>query len=124
MTYRYDATAIADGTRLRPNHNVNDAYIAAYPKGTVFSGDVLWVAPADGTNVRAGDTWLEVQEINGAPKTGWVAITHMGEPICTLIDHGVPPPANGVADMPYTLTFGGADSPYVETTISGVIEAK
>lgn len=41
-----------------------------------------------------------------------------------LQDVSVPPPTSTVADMPYTVTFGGGVSPYVEKTISGVIEAK
>jgi GH25 family lysozyme M1 (1,4-beta-N-acetylmuramidase) len=36
----------------------------------------------------------------------------------------VEPPADGVADMPYTFTLGGGTSPYVETTITGIIKAK
>lgn len=34
------------------------------------------------------------------------------------------PPAEGVADMPYTITLGGGSSPYVETVVTGVVKAK
>lgn len=34
------------------------------------------------------------------------------------------PPTEGAADMPFTFTLGGGDSPYVEQTITGVVKAK
>ena len=95
---RYEAIAISEGTRLRPDHNTNNAHYSSWPSGTVFKGDVLFVAPeklfnAAGVQYQSvGDKWLEVKEISGAVATGWVAITNMGSPICTLTDHGVPPP--------------------------------
>lgn len=41
-----------------------------------------------------------------------------------LVDVPEPPPAEGVADMPYNITLGGGTSPYVETIVSGVVKAK
>ena len=94
---RYEGTAIADGTRLRPEHNTNNQYINQYPRGTRFHGDELWVALADVFGLvngvqtllnLKGDTWLKVTDIGGVPINGaaWVAITHKGLPICTLVD--------------------------------------
>lgn len=95
---RYEAVAIADGTRLRPDHNTNNTYINQYPKGTKFHGEELWVAPTDvyglvnGVNTllnQKGDKWLKVTDVNGVVRTDtvWVAIIHKGQPICTLVDN-------------------------------------
>lgn len=86
---KYKAIALTDGTRLRPNHNVNETYIATYPRNTEFYGDVLFTATAPTVpNQSVGDKWLEVKEIKTAAgvvvKAGWVAVTHLGNQICML----------------------------------------
>lgn len=81
---KYEAVAIGDNTRLRPDHSTENDYIGNYPRGTKFHGDVVWINPADtGTQIK-GDTWLQVIDVNGTLKKGWVAITHKGFPICTI----------------------------------------
>ena len=90
---RYEATAIADGTRLRTDHNTSVSYTASYPRGTKFHGDNLWVCPADVRDVsgnviqKQGDTWLQVTDVGGVTKSGWVAISHLGNAICTIVDN-------------------------------------
>jgi GH25 family lysozyme M1 (1,4-beta-N-acetylmuramidase) len=105
MSYRYTAIALGDGTRLRTDHTVNVGYTASYKKLTIFDGDLVWTAPADGLNVKAGDQWLEVKNIDGVIATGWVAIKHLGLTICSLIDHQ-PAPTGRATKMTMTLPTG------------------
>jgi len=89
---RYEATCLYDGTRLRPNSNVNATYITSYPANTKLYGDVLFVATDNSVpNQIPGDTWLQVKDNTGAA-IGWVAIIHLGERYCSLVDNGTPPP--------------------------------
>lgn len=92
-TMRYEATAKGNGTRLRPDHNVNSTYISSWNEGTVFAGNELYEAPDNNTpNQAKGDLWLKVETINGQVPavSGWVAIKHMGIVICNLKDNGAP----------------------------------
>lgn len=108
---RYEATAIGDGTRLRPAHNTNNTYLGNYPRGTKFHGDELWTATSDiyvmiGTvNTllnKMGDQWLRVTDVNGVAtgREAWVAVTHRGAVITTLNDNG-PAPVDGLPDVLY-----------------------
>lgn len=79
--------------------------------------------------------WLKLTKINGAAANGWSS-AGSGQEYIVWSWQDVPsepppppdpepePPAGGVADMPYTITFGGGTSPYVETIVSGMIKAK
>lgn len=88
--YSFEAIAIGDNTKLRPNHNTLTDLSPAqvYFAGTKFQGDVLWTATIDNkdTSQYVGDKWLEVKAINGNALTipRWVAVIHRGVPICTL----------------------------------------
>jgi hypothetical protein len=123
--YRYDATAIGSGTRLRYNHNTSSATANSYPAGTVFSGNELFTATeqlsnAGGVYQRVGDQWLKVEKVNGkvpVTSTGaaitspvWVAIINMTTPICTLVDNGpiLPPPTDPIPPQEILFTdFNG-----------------
>jgi len=100
MATRYEAKAIGDNTKLRPNHNTLSDFnpARAYPMNTKFHGDVLWVADATNKDVsqNVGDIWLAVTDVNGIAMNAWVAITHQGKPICTLVDNGVPAQAPSI----------------------------
>lgn len=108
--YRYEATAIGSGTRLRTDHNTAVAYVNSYNSGTLFEGDELWEAPTDLSNAggvyqKKGDLWLRVAKANGAIPTNasgtvitypvWVAIKNMGTNICTYVDNGPVAPPTG-----------------------------
>ena len=99
---RYTATAIANNTKTRPNHNtLTDFNPSRYhPAGAIFSGDVLWIADAGNKDASqyVGDTWLQI----GASE--WVAVTHRGTKICTLVDNGTPPPATPSIYISHTFT--------------------
>ena len=101
--YRYKATAIWNGTRIRLDHNTASAYVNSFPSGTVFEGDELFTATQQLSNTsgvyqKIGDQWLHIKAINGKPPTNlsgspmtsdvWVAIIHLGSPICNLVDNG------------------------------------
>lgn len=114
----YEAVAIGDNTRLRPDHSTANPYIGSYPKGTKFHGDVPWVCPEniyDAASLllqKQGDTWLQVIDVNGTPKAGWVAITHKGAQVCTIT-----PPVTTPTNPPGTVTY--TDVPYTYTITLG-----
>lgn len=93
---------ISSGTRIRNEHNTGGAIINSYSANTECEGDTDWISSADvynSSNVMinmAGDRWLFVNKVNGVsiPVSGWVAITHKGQPICDVIEENVeiPPP--------------------------------
>ena len=98
MSYRYSIVAPTSMT-IRADHNtLAGAAVAGrnLPAGIFAYGDELWVAPATGTLVMQGDTWLRVRfvENNDLPIDGWVAVIHLGHVYCTLTDDGTvtPPP--------------------------------
>jgi len=76
--------------------------VSSYNKGTLFHGDNLFVAsvplldPNGATIQKVGDVWLQVTDVNGTAKSGWVAVIHMGGNITTLKDNGAPPPADSI----------------------------
>ena len=91
MGHRYSISSTYDMS-LRGDHTTYAVRQSVMPQGSAAEGDELWVAPTDGDRVKAGDTWLHVLSIDGAPVDGWMAITHLGVEYCSLIDSGVPTP--------------------------------
>lgn len=86
----YKMTTINSGTRIRADHNVFAAVVTSVNAAVQVTGSELWTAPADGSEVKAGDKWVKVT-YNGF--TGWMAYIHKGVAICnnfqTIAD--VPP---------------------------------
>jgi len=76
---RYTAIS-ANAMSVRKDHSVYAAKVYTQPAGVPMHGDVLWVAPADGDLVKAGDQWLQLTDSN------WVAIVHLGVRYCELTD--------------------------------------
>lgn len=84
---------ISNGTRLRSNHNTDSSVVNTYNGGVEFSGKESWTSPSDNYNSsgiminKAGDRWLLATSMNGTalPFSGWIAITHKGSPISTII---------------------------------------
>lgn len=95
---QYSITPIMSGTRMRSDHTVFANVLKADLKPTdLIVGDEIWIAPADGVEVKKGDSWLKVLSVNGAavPQRGWTAITHKGLPICNNFKEITsPPPAD------------------------------
>lgn len=87
-------TPISNGTRLRKDHNTFSAVITSYDPPAFIQGSELWIAPADGNEVKANDKWLKVTHVNGdAVSAGWMAYIHKGVPICkNLMEQPQPPP--------------------------------
>jgi lysozyme len=81
---QYSMTPIKDGTRMRKEHDTYATVLASYSRGQLVVGDEVWIAPADGNEVRKGDSWLKVLSVNGVAVSlrGWIAIIHKGETIC------------------------------------------
>jgi len=92
----YSMTPLGSGTRLRVDHNTFADVITSYGTSHVVQGDTLWIAPADGAEVKKDDKWLHVTHVNGAPVTqGWMTYIHKGIPYCNNFQDltgGTPPP--------------------------------
>lgn len=101
VTMRYDAVSANYNMSLREDHNTFAVTLVGIPKNTVVHGDFLWVAPADGTEVKAGDKWLH--QVTYAGFTGWVAIVHKGVTLMTLTDNG----PGTVTKLPFTFKLQG-----------------
>jgi hypothetical protein len=84
---KYTITPLfTSGSKIRPDHNVFNTATSALAYGNSASGDELWIAPADGTEVKQGDQWLNI----GVNK--WVAVIHKGVPLCKLTENETTPP--------------------------------
>jgi lysozyme len=123
---RYEAINIYDNMALRPDHNTANESTVRYPHGQKFHGDSLFVAQAQlrdsAGNVyqMVGDTWLQVLDVNGVARSGWVAVIHLGKMYCNLTDYGAPnePPADGPA-QPLTIT--SIEAVFTLTDASGAV---
>jgi hypothetical protein len=96
----YSMTPISNGTAFRDGHSTVGTIVKLrVSANVVVLGDAVWTAPADGNEVKKGDTWLHVIAIDGAAVDGWMAIVHKGYPICDNFKEVVstPPP---VVDPP------------------------
>lgn len=83
MKTNYTMKPINTGTRLRSDHNTFAGVITSYGVTALIQGDELWIAPADGNEVKNGDKWLHVTHVNDVPVAqGWMAYIHKGVPIC------------------------------------------
>lgn len=104
---RYSMTPIDNGTRLREDHNTFSKVITSYNRGQLVLGDEVWVAPADGAEVKKGDIWLKVLSVDGTnvPVRGWMAHIHKGQFICENFKEViVAPPPPPVADVELSFT--------------------
>lgn len=96
VAYRYSSVSDVNNMSLRFEHNVASARKGdPWPLNTVMQGSEIWIAPADGLNVKAGDTWLHVLLAGTTVVDGWMAIIHLGKQYMVLTDHGAPPPPPG-----------------------------
>lgn len=112
-------TPISNGTRLRKDHNTFSAVITSYDPPAFIQGSELWIAPADGNEVKANDKWLKVTHVNGeAVSAGWMAYIHKGVPICkNLMEQPQPPqpppPEPPKFPLSFTLVYpSGAKAEY------------
>ena len=75
-----------NGTRLRQDHNTYaKVLITDLGPSSSVKGDLIWVAPSDGAEVKAGDQWLHTTIVNGSAKDGWIAIVHKGVSVCKIL---------------------------------------
>jgi lysozyme len=104
---RYTITTPSAGARLRPNHDTNNTAHGTIPGGTVLASDEDFVANVAQAYQYVGDRWAKVSyAFNSITYVGWVAVTHLGGAVCTLVDNGATEhePAEYVADFDVTLT--------------------
>lgn len=88
-------TPIDPNTRFRMGHNTGEVYVLPHLQpGDVIEGTQIFTASSSLVNGQGvtyqipGDQWLNVQTVNGEPRSGWVALTNMGESICVDITNG------------------------------------
>lgn len=92
------------GTRMRVDHSTYTTVILndLSPADTL-RGDAVWVAEADGSYVKKGDTWLHVTHRNGVAlsKPGWTAYIYLGKFICGGFKEIIndPPPSDPPAEI-------------------------
>lgn len=85
---------ISNGTRMRSDHNTFANVITSFNSGVNLSGEEIWTAPADGSEVKEGDQWLLVTHVDGTILTtpGWTAIIHKGQTISNRLADTDPDP--------------------------------
>lgn len=96
----YEMTTIYNGTRIRKDHTTFGEVVASLNADITVRGDVLWTAPADGLEVKAGDKWLHVTY---GSFTGWMALIHKGSQLSKdfkEIGVPVPPPVEPPETFP------------------------
>lgn len=85
--------------KVRSDHDVAATQTDSVPANTPMQADLIWIAPADGTNVRAGDEWAHIL----TPVSGWVAVIHLGDRYSTYTVNPSPTPtANPVVSLSFT----------------------
>jgi len=96
VNMRYSMKTI-NATNIRSGHNTNDPNVAGFPANglpanTIVEGDELFTATVElkksgSVYQMKGDEWVK---ITYGKFVGWVALTHMGKPVCnSFIDNGV-----------------------------------
>ena len=99
------------GTRWREDHNTFATILDVDPSisGTqsfnandVLEGTELWTAPANGSEVVAGDKWLLVNKRNGVQlhRAAWTAYIHKGSFICDNFQEVTDPDPNPTPVFP------------------------
>lgn len=98
--------AIDEGTRIRSDHNTYGVVKSVVGPSDSVVGTEVFVAteqiidPVTKNAVQLiGDRWLAVTSVNGAARSGWIALEHLGVAIC-----------NEVPEEPFT------PDPYVKVT--------
>lgn len=76
----YQMKTITQDTRLRPDHNTEQAGIGLIPAGVVLPSIDIFIAPVDRGTQKKGDIWLQT---NYGGVLGWVAYIHSGYFICS-----------------------------------------
>lgn len=101
-------TTNPNGMKLRPEHNVNNTSNGTIAYGTEKEALEIWVASADGLNVKKGDKWARLSDV---PQ--WVAVIHLGVVYGELKDVSAPPPAP-VPTFPDSFTLTAPDGSKAE----------
>jgi hypothetical protein len=130
---KYTMTPIANGTRLRTDHNTfatiidvnpNLIGVQSFDQGTLLEGTELWTAPADGNEVKKNDKWLYVVKANGVTLAvpGWTAYIHKGQPICNNFKEITDPTIPPAPIFPQSFTLVNPDGSKAEYIFVRIIE--
>lgn len=95
----YEMKPMQSGTRMRADHSTyTTVLLSDLSPADTLRGNELWIAPADGSYVKKGDTWLKVTHRNGVAlaKPGWTAYLYLGKFVCNNFKEiaDVPPPVD------------------------------
>lgn len=123
----YQTKPIKSGTRLRTDHNVfAGVIIGDLSSADTLQGDVVWIAPADGLEVKKNDKWLHVTHRNGEElaEKGWTAIIHKNVPICDNFRevNSPPPDSQPVQKFPESFVLTAPDGERAEYFFVRVLE--
>jgi len=80
----YKIVSLGKTLSLRQNHNVESPKIGEMKPGEYAIGDTIYEVVAPTATAKVGDRWLHLVKINEWSVDGWMAITHLGVPYCTL----------------------------------------
>lgn len=102
-------TTLGSGTRIRKDHTTFADVVDTKAINVTVTGDKLWTAPADGSEVKQGDKWLHVVQQSGL--NGWMALIHKGVAYCKdfkEIAVEPPPPVSNDIDVQVTQSVSGS----------------
>lgn len=122
----YTAVTIDAGTRVRPDHNTGKVELTKIPyANTLITGSEIFIATValkNSSNVTyqiVGDKWLRTI-YNGV--LGWVAIIHMGLPICKNFTELLPPDPTPTPTFPESFVLENPDGTRAEYVFVKVFE--
>ena len=117
------------GTRVREGHDTGfDFVLPNVSSVNQIEVEEIWTAPEDsfitkdGKNIKMhsrGDTWGKIVRVDGVPRSGWIAIVHLGEQICRKVGQSEPP-ANPFPEPVMNLTLDLAGIAFGVVTLNGV----
>jgi hypothetical protein len=111
---------LSSNLSLRTGPNVIYGRSASLAPGQRGKGDFIMTYQsalvADGTQrAEAGDQWMHVTELNGAPVDGWMAIRHLGRNYLAYTQS---------TDADLTVTFGVNLEGYQSISLTGILKPK
>ncbi|MDL1910385.1 hypothetical protein FBQ81_06775 [Chloroflexi bacterium CFX6] len=111
---------LSSNLSLRTGPNVIYGRIASLAPGLKGKGDFIMTYQSplvvEGTQrAQAGDQWMHVTELNGAPVDGWMAIKHLGRVYLAYAQS---------TDTDLTVSFGVDLEGYQPIILTGILKSK
>lgn len=111
---------LSSNLSLRTGPNVIYGRIASLAPGLKGKGDFIMTYQSPlvvegAQRAQAGDQWMHVTELNGAPADGWMAIKHLGRVYLAYTQS---------ADADLTVSFGVDLEGYQPIALTGILKPK